>query len=281
MRKLTFCLRRKPGLSWEEFDAYWRDVHAPLVRERAALLGIRRYVQVRTVQDPGLHARFQARNDGSPMPFDGIAELWYDDDLPPSVKTDEGRRAARELLADERNFIDLPRSPMWFGREWQVIPGDAELAPPAPLPLTREQLLGVWTLDEWAITFADQRPPRHPFGADATGMLLYTREGRMSVTVTANGRQRLASDSIRQASVEERAAAFATLFHYSGRFAVDAHGVTHLIEQAANPNLVGTSQQRAASLSGDRLTLSTEDSLAGVVRRHALVWRRLRPDETR
>ena len=68
MMKLTYCLRRKAGLSWDEFSAYWRDVHAPLVRERAELLGIRRYVQVRTMQSREMHARLQARNGGAPEP---------------------------------------------------------------------------------------------------------------------------------------------------------------------------------------------------------------------
>lgn len=120
LTKLTYCLRRKPGMTWDEFSHYWRTVHAPLVAERATALGIKRYVQVRTRQDPGLHARLQARNDGSPEPFDGIAELWYDpDDRSPGGEA--AATAARELLEDERNFIDLPNSPMWYGDEWQVV----------------------------------------------------------------------------------------------------------------------------------------------------------------
>ena len=120
MIKLTYCLRRKPGMTWEEFSNYWRDVHAPLVRERATVLGIKRYVQVRTQQNPELHARLQARPDGSPVPFDGIAELWYD----PAERGgggDAARDAARELLEDERNFIDLANSPIWYGEEWEVV----------------------------------------------------------------------------------------------------------------------------------------------------------------
>ena len=122
MIKLTFCLRRKPGLTWDEFSAYWHDVHAPLVRARAEVLGIKRYVQVRTIQNPEIIARMQERNGGSPAPFDGIAELWYDEE--PRPRTPEAAQAARELLEDERNFLDLPASPMWQGIEWEVVPGE-------------------------------------------------------------------------------------------------------------------------------------------------------------
>jgi len=118
--KLTYCLRRKPGMSWQEFSDYWRNTHAPLVKERAEVLGIQRYVQVRTQQNPDLHARLQARNGGSPEPYDGIAELWYDPERR-GTGGEAAAKAGRELLEDERNFIDLPNSPIWYGEEWEVV----------------------------------------------------------------------------------------------------------------------------------------------------------------
>jgi len=121
MIKLVFALRRKPELTLEEFQTYWRTVHAPLVAERAEVLKVRRYVQVHTKDLAGLHGAFQQRNGGAPEPFDGVAELWFDsldvlggDD--PAV-----RQAQAELLADEANFIDLPNSPMWMSEEFEVV----------------------------------------------------------------------------------------------------------------------------------------------------------------
>ena len=68
-----------------------------------------------------MHARFQARNGGSPEPYDGIAELWYEEGtLGGGQQSDEARKAGRELLEDERNFIDLPNSPIWMGTETVV-----------------------------------------------------------------------------------------------------------------------------------------------------------------
>ena len=123
MIKLVFALRRRPDLSLEEFQTYWRDVHAPLVAARAEVLKIRRYVQVHTSDLPGLHGAFQKRNGGSPDPFDGVAELWFDslDELggeDPAV-----RQAQHELLVDEANFIDLANSPMWMSEEHEIVPG--------------------------------------------------------------------------------------------------------------------------------------------------------------
>ena len=122
MIKLTYCLRRRADLTWDEFSTYWRDVHAPLVAARADVLGIRRYVQLRTAQVPELHGAFQARNGGSPEPFDGVAELWFDGlEQFGQAPTPEAAQAGAELLADERNFIDLENSPIWLGEETVVV----------------------------------------------------------------------------------------------------------------------------------------------------------------
>ena len=121
MVKLTYCLRRKSGMSLEEFQSYWRGTHASLVAERAEILGIRRYVQVHTSDLPEVHVLLQGRNGGSPEPFDGVAELWFDSldtmgsDDPAVV------RANADLFEDEGNFIDLANSPMWIAEENTVV----------------------------------------------------------------------------------------------------------------------------------------------------------------
>jgi uncharacterized protein (TIGR02118 family) len=112
--RLVFCLRRLPHLSQEEFLTYWRDHHAPLVRERAAAMRVRRYEQSHPLDLPAAAVVAGVRH--APDPFDGIASLWFDsvEDLEAGAATPEGRRAASELLEDERCFIDLERSPIWF-----------------------------------------------------------------------------------------------------------------------------------------------------------------------
>jgi uncharacterized protein (TIGR02118 family) len=123
MLVMNFCLRRRPDLSWEQFSDYWRDVHAPLVASHADLLGIRRYVQLRTLDVPGLQRGLQARNGGSPEPYDGVAQVWIDDlEALRMPASDEGRAASAALLEDERNFIDLPNSPLWVVEETVVVP---------------------------------------------------------------------------------------------------------------------------------------------------------------
>ena len=121
MIKIVFCLRRRPELSREEFQKYWRTTHAPLVRSHADALGIRRYVQVHSIDDAISLAIAGSRH--SPEPFDGVAELWLDslDALAASGSTDAGRAAAAALLEDERRFIDLEHSPLFLADEHVII----------------------------------------------------------------------------------------------------------------------------------------------------------------
>lgn len=121
MIKLTFCLRRRPDLSREAFQAYWRDVHAPLVASVAETLQIRRYVQLHSLPaefSAGIRASREA-----PEEYDGVAELWFDslEAIQENGRRPEAQAAAVRLLDDERQFIDLARSPLWFGEERVVV----------------------------------------------------------------------------------------------------------------------------------------------------------------
>ena len=124
MIKMTFCLRRLPGLTREEFHRYWKDKHAPLVREAAPLLNIRRYVQNHSFVDPRVQPAVDARQSGVEM-YDGIAELWWDslESIFAAGSTKEGRDAGRRLLADEANFIDQSASTLFYVNEHEIIPG--------------------------------------------------------------------------------------------------------------------------------------------------------------
>lgn len=121
MIKLVYCLRRKPGMTLEEFQTYWREKHAPLVARHAETLRIKRYVQVHT-QDHPINAAMRSTRPG-PDPYDGVAELWWDsiEDFTASASTPEGRDASRELLEDEKRFIDISQSPIWIAEEKPVV----------------------------------------------------------------------------------------------------------------------------------------------------------------
>ena len=105
MVKAIYLIRRKPGLSREDFHRYWRDVHGAIA---ARIPGLRRYVQCHAIV-----------RDGDGAEFDGAAEAWFDD-------MDAVRRAVAspEYAAarmDEARFIDLERTALIFTEEVTVI----------------------------------------------------------------------------------------------------------------------------------------------------------------
>ena len=123
MIKLTFCLVRLPHLTREAFQAYWFDTHAPLVASVADTLRIRRYVQLHSLPAEA-QAEMRASRD-APAEFDGVAELWFEslEAVIENGRRPEAQAAAAMLLEDERRFIDLPRSPLWWGQERVVVGG--------------------------------------------------------------------------------------------------------------------------------------------------------------
>jgi uncharacterized protein (TIGR02118 family) len=121
MIKLVFCLRRRAELSRQEFQTYWRERHAPLVRQHAETIGCKRYVQVHTTAPQ--HNDVLRATRGAPEPFDGVAELWFDEgefENPPA-DMERLQAATEQLIADEREFIDLSQSPLFWGKEHPVI----------------------------------------------------------------------------------------------------------------------------------------------------------------
>jgi len=117
MIRLVYVCRRLPSLSREEFQGYWREKHGPLVAKHATAMRIHRYVQTHTIAeitDGTLREGF-----GQTAAYDGVAELWWDnlDELTAIAQAPKGQQAWQELLDDERNFIDFPRSSMWLATE--------------------------------------------------------------------------------------------------------------------------------------------------------------------
>jgi uncharacterized protein (TIGR02118 family) len=121
MIKLVFTLRRREDMTREEFQRYWREQHAPLVKRHADALQIRRYVQVHA-RDTDLDQAVAGARGSEPRFYDGVAELWWDslEELVAAFSSDAGQAASQELLEDEQRFIDLPRSPLWLGEENEV-----------------------------------------------------------------------------------------------------------------------------------------------------------------
>lgn len=117
MIKTTICIKRKNGISRQEFFDYWYNQHADLVRELKDALRIVKYVQSHSV-DNEISAAIRKSRNGPPM-FDGIGEAWFEtmDDLAGLGRDEASAKALSRLISDEMNFIDLENSPFWVAEE--------------------------------------------------------------------------------------------------------------------------------------------------------------------
>lgn len=149
------------------------------------------------------------------------------------------------------------------------------------MDLPDNPLLGTWHLVRWEINYGDARSPSLPFGADATGLILYANDGWMNACIARGVREQLSGQSTRTVPEAERLRAFESFFQYAGRYQIRGTGanrqVVHSVTHALNPNFVGTEQVRSMAFSPDGgLTLSASDTVPGsnVARHHRLVWSR-------
>jgi uncharacterized protein (TIGR02118 family) len=92
MTTVHIWLRKKAGMSDEEFRDYWLTTHAPIARDGYPHL--RGYVVHLVTRVP----------EGQERPFDGVAELsWEDRD---SFKADMASETASVSTKDLDNFTD-------------------------------------------------------------------------------------------------------------------------------------------------------------------------------
>lgn len=113
MLKLTMLMKRKPGMSFADFRAYYETRHAPLAS--ALCPNLVRYTRTYVTQCIPMSRRAPAFEDD----FDCITECWYDveggweerakDLLPPDV--------FKQMAADEEHFLDRTRTRLLITEE--------------------------------------------------------------------------------------------------------------------------------------------------------------------
>ena len=99
--KIMIFLKRRPGMSVEDFRDYYENVHAKLALKYSR--GVKRYV--RRYIDPLPNPETGA--DGE-LEYDVITELWFDDEATfrGTVKYMSTNLMPEDIIADEMNLFD-------------------------------------------------------------------------------------------------------------------------------------------------------------------------------
>ncbi len=107
----------------------------------------------------------------------------------------------------------------------------------------RGALVGAWRLVSWENRAADGQVT-HPMGTDILGYLLYSADGRFSVTISRRDRAGFAAGDLLGGTAEEKAQAVEGFVAYAGRYSFDGDRVIHHVELSLFPNWVGSDQER-------------------------------------
>lgn len=124
--------------------------------------------------------------------------------------------------------------------------------------MTATDLVGTWELvSYYDIDDADVRS-EGPLGPAPRGLLIYTAQGSVSVSMMRTGETTAAN----------------TFMGYAGTWRTAGKAVVHAISVCSNPAWAGTEQVRQMSLDGDVLTLIGAAQVDGRTQRRILTWRR-------
>lgn len=123
MIKLIALLKRKPGMTREEFAKRWVEEHTKVSSKLPGLRGYR--INIATARQP-------EGTDPEPL-YDGTAEMWWDsiDDMEASFNTEIGKRAG-----DDGDAFTIVRQHLYTD-EYDIVPGPRKAAAPRRQPAKR------------------------------------------------------------------------------------------------------------------------------------------------
>lgn len=120
--KLSVAMRRRPGMSFEDFDNHWTHNHWNLITSVPEFTRhLRRYVQCHLVPE------YAAADNGSEFhsawgeaKFDGLAELYFDN-VPSMVAAFNEPKFLEVIGPDDGRYTDIPRTELLTVREVDII----------------------------------------------------------------------------------------------------------------------------------------------------------------
>lgn len=123
------------------------------------------------------------------------------------------------------------------------------------------KVVGSWKLEQFEIISPEG--VSKPWGKNSTGLLIYTNDGHMSVSINRD---------LDKSEFNESKAIFDSILFYSGTYQVEGDVIRHRVTQASNPARIGKEMIRYAELSKDLMSLLTPKESFGTAK---LVWRKI------
>jgi hypothetical protein len=140
----------------------------------------------------------------------------------------------------------------------------------------KDRLIGTWTMVSSVREEIPSGEKSDTFGPNPHGFITYGPDGRMSAIITR--RDRKPPDGGR-ATPAEAEALFRSMMSYAGTYTFDGKEVTHHVDISWNESFTGGKQKRFVAFEGNRLKLSTPQSLDpidGKMSVRTMTWEKVR-----
>lgn len=116
MIKFVQCVRRKPGLSKQEFAEQWAQYAGKARAIAAASDGLRCATTTPLAVEQNVEIMQQR---GTKAPYDGMVEIWWErsNDVVAFMDSGAGDKLIDELRRAQEAFMDLPNCTFFFASE--------------------------------------------------------------------------------------------------------------------------------------------------------------------
>lgn len=135
----------------------------------------------------------------------------------------------------------------------------------------KNKLVGTWRLLYTEIRYVNNQIGDSLFGTDATGYLLYNKDGYMSVAILFPNlpKSGLSAEHFRLTNFDKETSLF-----YCGRYTIYPDKLIHHIEISSHPHRpeLSGNQERLFEFRENKLSLSVESELGGKQMIFRLIW---------
>ena len=150
------------------------------------------------------------------------------------------------------------------------------MIPLAPFA-AEEEIVGTYKLVSATRKILDTGEVKDAYGKNPSGSVIYEKNGRFIVIITADGRPQ--PESVDKITDEQRAALFKTLVAYGGTYIYDGQKIEHHIDISWNEVWTGTTVIRDVRRENNRIVYTTRPApfaSDGKMNITTLVWEKVK-----
>lgn len=143
--------------------------------------------------------------------------------------------------------------------------------------MNKTDLLGVWKLIKFEISWEEDKKTIYPYGQDAIGYIMYNPNDYMSVHFMSANRPKCSTDDYRSTTSLEKFEMAENYGGYTGKYEIRANTIIHYPEICSFPNFINVPQVREFEFSGNRLILkcSYPGKEHGQLAHSKLLWEKI------